>query len=60
VAAAVTVGVTAAVVGSMVATLPPSCSTVVTGGVTYEQCGETWYQPQYIGTEVQYMVVTPP
>jgi hypothetical protein len=44
----------------MVATLPPSCSTVVTGGVTYEQCGETWYQPQYIGTEVQYVVVTPP
>jgi hypothetical protein len=60
VAAAVTVGVTAAVVGSMVETLPPSCSTVVIGGVTYEQCGSTWYQPTYVGTEIQYVVVTAP
>lgn len=60
VAAAVTVGVTAAVVGSMVATLPPSCSAVVIGGTAYEQCGATWYQPQYIGTQVQYVVVPAP
>jgi hypothetical protein len=60
VAAAVTVGVTAAVVGSMVATLPPACSTVVVGGVAYEQCGGTWYQPQYVGAQVQYVVVTAP
>ncbi|CAG9198064.1 conserved exported hypothetical protein [Paraburkholderia tropica] len=60
VAVAVTVGVTAAVVGTMVATLPPSCTAVVIGGVTYEQCGATWYQPQYIGTQVQYVVVSPP
>lgn len=60
VAAAVTVGVTAAVVGSMVATLPPSCATVVIDGVAYEQCGSTWYQPTYVGTEVQYVVVTAP
>ena len=60
VAAAVTVGVTAAVVGSMVATLPPSCSAAVIGGTTYEQCGATWYQPQYIGTQVQYVVVPAP
>ncbi|WP_028225111.1 DUF6515 family protein [Paraburkholderia ferrariae] len=60
VAAAVMVGVTAAVVGSIVATLPPSCGTVVVGGVAYEQCGATWYQPQYVGTQVQYVVVAPP
>lgn len=55
-----TVGVTAAVVGSMVATLPTSCTAVVVGGATYEQCGATWYQPQYVGTQVQYVVVTAP
>ncbi|NLP65680.1 hypothetical protein NH14_031990 [Paraburkholderia sacchari] len=60
VAAAVTVGMTAAVVGTMVASLPPSCSPVMIGGTTYEQCGATWYQPQYIGTQVQYVVVPAP
>ncbi len=60
VAAAVSVGVTAAVVGSMVATLPPACAAVIVGGVTYEQCGGTWYQPQYVGAQVQYVVVTAP
>ena len=24
------------------------------------QCGSTWYQPQYAGTTVQYVVVNPP
>ncbi|MFP6559095.1 hypothetical protein WJ542_12360 [Paraburkholderia sp. B3] len=28
--------------------------------VTYEQCGPTWYQPQYVGTQVRYVVVAPP
>nr|WP_168727180.1 DUF6515 family protein [Paraburkholderia sacchari] len=51
---------TAAVVGTMVASLPPSCSPVMIGGTTYEQCGATWYQPQYIGTQVQYVVVPAP
>ncbi|WP_213295565.1 hypothetical protein [Paraburkholderia sacchari] len=60
VAAAVTVGVTAAVVSTMVASLPPSCTAVMIGRTTYEQCGATWYQPQYIGTQVQYVVVPAP
>ena len=51
---------TAAVVGSMVNTLPPSCQTVVTGNVTYQQCGSTWYQPSYSGGNVTYIVVNPP
>ncbi|CAG9244373.1 conserved exported hypothetical protein [Paraburkholderia unamae] len=61
-AAAVTGAVvaTAAVVGSIVHSLPPSCSAMSVNGVTYQQCGSTWYQPQYAGTSVQYVVVNPP
>ena len=50
------VATTAAVVGSMVATVPASCVPVNYGGMVYQQCGGTWYQPQ--GT--QYVVVNPP
>ncbi|NLP60455.1 hypothetical protein [Paraburkholderia sacchari] len=61
-AAAVTTAVvgTAAVVGSIVHSLPPSCSAMTVNGVTYQQCGSTWYQPQYSGTTVQYVVVNAP
>jgi hypothetical protein len=57
-AAAVTgaVAVTAAIVGSMVNTVPANCVPVNYGGMVYQQCGSTWYQPQ--GT--QYIVVNPP
>jgi hypothetical protein len=61
--AAVVVGtaaVTAAVVGSIVTTLPPACSSVVVGNVAYQQCGPTWYRPQYYGSTVNYVVVNPP
>jgi hypothetical protein len=51
-----TVAVTAAVVGSMVAAPPPGCVPVNYGGMVYQQCGSTWYQPQ--GT--QYIVVNAP
>jgi hypothetical protein len=54
------VAVTAAAVGSIVHSLPPSCSAVAVGGVTYQQCGSSWYQPQYSGTQIQYVVVDPP
>ncbi len=37
-----------------VASLPPSCTTVVIEGATLQQCGGTYYQPS--GT--QYVVVT--
>jgi hypothetical protein len=61
-AAAVTAGValTAAAIGSVVYTLPPSCVVTVVGGISYQQCGSTWYQPQYVGTSVSYEVVGPP
>jgi hypothetical protein len=51
-----TVAVTSAVIGSMVRTVPPGCAPVNYGGMVYQQCGTTWYQPQ--GT--QYVVVNPP
>jgi len=51
---------TAAAIGSVVHTLPPSCSTVVVGGVSYQQCGSTWYEPQFAGTSVSYVVVQQP
>jgi len=61
-AAAVTAAavVTAAVVGSIVHTLPPSCSAVIVNGITFQQCGGTWYQPQFAGTSVTYVVVNAP
>ena len=52
--------VTAAVVGSIVHTLPPSCTAIMVGGLTYQQCGSTWYQPQFAGTSVTYVVVNAP
>ncbi|AKM31113.1 hypothetical protein AB870_14770 [Pandoraea faecigallinarum] len=57
-AAAVTaaVGVTAAVVGSVVHSVPANCVPVNYRGMIYQQCGNTWYQPQ--GT--QFIVVNPP
>jgi hypothetical protein len=33
---------------------------VVVGNVAYQQCGHTWYQPRYAGSEVSYVVVNPP
>jgi hypothetical protein len=61
VATVAAVAVTAAVVGSVVHTLPPSgCYPVQIGPTLYQQCGNYWYQPQYYGTTVQYVVVNPP
>jgi hypothetical protein len=51
-----TVAVTAAAVGSVVATVPPSCVPVNYGGVVYQECGGIWYAPQ----GGQYIVVNPP
>jgi hypothetical protein len=60
VAVGAAVSLTAAVIGSLTPTLPPQCSTVIVNGLTYHQCGPNWYQPQYAGTSVQYVVVAPP
>jgi hypothetical protein len=55
-----TVAATAVVVGSIVSTLPPNCTTIVANGVSYRQCGSTWYQPQISGSSTTYVVVNPP
>lgn len=57
-----TVAVTAAVVGSIFtpAQLPTSCVQVIQYNTTYMQCGSTWYQPQYQGSDVTYVVVNAP
>ena len=51
---------TAAVVGSIAYTIPPTCGTAFVNNVSYYQCGSTWYQPQYVGTDLQYQAVSPP
>ncbi|WP_116389230.1 hypothetical protein [Cupriavidus taiwanensis] len=51
-----TVAMTSAVIGSMVRSVPPGCVPVNYGGMVYQQCGNTWYQPQ--GS--QFVVVNPP
>jgi hypothetical protein len=56
---ATAVAVTAAVVGAIMYSLPPACSAGVVNGLTYQSCGGTWYQPQYVGTQVSYVVLTP-
>jgi hypothetical protein len=56
VAVTAAVGVTAAVVGSMVNTVPAGCVPVNYGGYIYQQCGGTWYQPQ----GGQYVIINPP
>ena len=48
---------TAVAVGTIVASLPPQCSAVAVGAVTYQNCGGVYYQPTYRGTKVQYVVV---
>jgi hypothetical protein len=52
--------ITAAAIGSVAYSLPSSCTVVVVGGISYEQCGNTWYQPQFMGSETTYIVVNPP
>ncbi|WP_347900541.1 hypothetical protein [Pseudomonas purpurea] len=62
-AAAAVVGATTAAVlaiGTRVATVPVDCVSVIANGVAYQHCGPTWYQPQYVGSSVQYIVVTAP
>ena len=51
---------TAVAVGTVVHTLPPACTRTAVGSAVYEQCGSTWYQPRYAGSDVTYVVVAPP
>ena len=59
VAVGVAAGVTAAAIGSLAYRLPPGCTPYTYSG-PYYQCGNVWYQPQYQGSNVTYVVVNPP
>ena len=50
----------AVAVGSMVATLPPACTTVHVNGITYYNCNGVYYQPVYDGGNIVYVVVQKP
>jgi hypothetical protein len=47
-------------VGSVVTILPDDCITTVVNGSVYRQCGSVWYQRQYTGSDVRYVVVPAP
>jgi hypothetical protein len=51
---------TAVVVGSIVNSLPPSCSAIAVSGATYQRCGSAWYQPKFSGPSTTYVVVNAP
>jgi hypothetical protein len=51
---------TAIVVGAIVSSLPPSCTTIIANGFAYQNCGGTYYQPRYSGSSVTYVVVSQP
>ncbi len=59
-AGAVAATAAAVAIGSRVAALPGGCSSVVVHGITYYNCGGTFYQPVYDGPNVVYVVVNSP
>jgi hypothetical protein len=40
--------------------LPPNCVYAEYGGLTYRNCSDVWYQPQYEDSGVHYVVVSRP
>lgn len=50
----------ATTIGSIAFLLPPSCVPTHVNTLSYYQCGSIWYQPQFAGTTVTYVVVAPP
>jgi hypothetical protein len=51
---------TVIVAGTRVATLPQTCSQIISGGEQYYLCDGVYYKPYYEGTEVVYVVVDKP
>jgi hypothetical protein len=53
---------TGLVIGSIIAasTMPKSCTTVMVGGVSYRQCGSSYYMPVYQGDTLVYKAVASP
>ena len=40
-----------------ITTLPGGCTSAMVDGITYQNCGGTYYQPFYEGTQLVYKVV---
>ena len=61
-AAVWSVGATAnaSTIGAIAFMLPPSCTATQVNSLSYYQCGAVWYQPQFAGTTVTYVVVASP
>ena len=53
---------TGLVVGSVIAasTMPSTCTTIVTNGISYRRCNNDYYQPFYEGDTLVYKVVVSP
>jgi hypothetical protein len=64
VAAGVTAGAIAGSIasgpGTVVYSLPPSCTTVYVNGISYQSCDGAYYQPSYQGSTVVYQTVPSP
>jgi hypothetical protein len=52
--------VTAAAIGSVVYSLPSGCGYRTINGVRYYECGGTWYEQRYAGSQLTYIVVPAP
>ncbi|KAB0679132.1 hypothetical protein F6X38_14270 [Aureimonas leprariae] len=50
----------AVVAGTIVASVPTSCETLVVNGIAYRRCSNGWYEPRYQGHDVVYVVVPAP
>jgi hypothetical protein len=51
---------TVGAIGDVTYALPAGCVSTTVNGITYYQCGSTWYQPTFMGTTITYVVVNPP
>ena len=60
VAAGTAAAVTAAAIGSMAYSLPSGCNHQKINGVWYYRCGDVCYEQRYSGSQVSYVVVSPP
>mgnify|MGYP007043344106 CR=1 FL=1 len=52
--------VTAAAIGAVVYSLPSGCGYRMVHGVRYYECGGTWYEQRYAGSQLTYVVVPAP
>ncbi|MCZ7463829.1 hypothetical protein [Rhizobium rhizogenes] len=52
--------VTALAVGTVIATIPPSCTSVEVKGTSYDDCNGNWFVRRYNGHTVVYVAVADP